>query len=240
MPDTGFSIKKVLKYDRVVSTNDVCLELIEKGEKEGTAVIALSQTGGRGRRGSVWVSPENAGIYLSFIMSAPQTYPPGLVPLALALSTLRCVKPRAGGASIKWPNDVLLNGKKVAGCLAETRKKFIVAGIGVNLNNEPLSFPDPIKMTATSLKIETGQTQDREMFSVLLLSELGSVFSGLEKTGPTVLLKELRASCSTLGTSRQYLGKDGPATAVARDIDSSGGLIIERSDGKIEVIYSGE
>ncbi len=240
MQDTGFSIKKVLKYDRVSSTNDVCLELIEKGEREGTAVIALSQTGGRGRRGRAWISPENTGVYLSFIMTVPQKYPAGLVPLALALSVLRCVKQTTPGASIKWPNDVLLNGKKVAGCLAEARKGLIVAGIGVNLNNDPGSFPDQMDRIATSLSIETGKKQDREMFSVLLLSELGSVFAGLEENGQKDFIKELKASCSTLGTGRQYLGKDGPATGTARDIDSSGGLIIERSDGKIEVIYSGE
>ena len=240
MQDTGFKISKVLEYEEVSSTSDLCFELIEKGETEGIAVIALSQTKGRGRRGHVWVSPENAGLYLSFIMAVPKKYPSQLIPLALALSVLRCVKRKTPGASIKWPNDVLVKGKKIAGCLAEAKKGYIVAGVGVNLNNTPDSFPDPIGKTATSLKIETGSTENRKEFSGLLLSELESVFGELEKTGAKVFLKELKENCSTLGAQTKYSGADGLSKGVARDIDRLGGLIIERVDGKIEVIYCGE
>ena len=231
-------MKKILEYDEVTSTNDVCFDLIENGERDGTAVVALSQTKGRGRQGRFWISPKNEGLYLSFILRKPKEKLSQLVPLTLALAVHRCVKEYSYNASIKWPNDVLLGEKKVAGCLVESKKDLLVAGIGINLNNAADSFTK--EMGATSIKAACRKTPDPVKFRKKLFKEFESLFDELEKNGTGEIIKELRENCSTIGKSASFVSGGQIIEAAAKDIDSLGGLIIERPDGKIEVLYTGE
>lgn len=231
-------MKKILEYDEVSSTNDVCFDLIEKGQAEGIAVVALSQSAGRGRQGRKWISPKNQGLYISFILNKPKQAGPQIVPLLLSLAVLRCVKGYSDLASIKWPNDVLIGAKKVAGCLVESKKGFLVAGVGINLNNDRESFPKEI--AATSIKAASGKTVKPAAFRKRLIKEFESLFEALEKNGALEIIRELKENCSTIGKSALFVSGGNKIEAVARDIDALGGLIIERPDGKIETLYTGE
>ena len=231
-------MKKILEYDEVSSTNDICFDLIEKGEREGTAVVALSQTAGRGRQGRHWISPKNEGLYLSLIIKKPGPDHLPIVPLVLALAVLRCLKPYSNNASIKWPNDVLLGAKKAAGCLVESRKGLLVAGIGINLNNESGSFPENI--SATSVKAASKKTADPVDLRNNLIAEFEILLDRLENNGKQDIISEIKENCSTLGKKASFVREGHKIEALARDIDDLGGLIIERADGKIEVLYTGE
>ena len=231
-------MRKILEFDEVTSTNDICFGLIEDGETEGIAVVALSQTKGRGRQGRPWISPKNEGLYLSFIIKKPKEKTSQIVPLILALSIFRCVKEYSDDASIKWPNDVLLGGNKVAGCLVESKKDFLVAGVGINLNNAQDSFPEG--MSATSIKAASGKTVGPVVLRQKLFIEFESLFEELKKNGAGAIITELKQSCLTLGKRSSFVSGGQIIEAVAKDIDSLGGLIIERPDGKIEVLYTGE
>jgi BirA family biotin operon repressor/biotin-[acetyl-CoA-carboxylase] ligase len=167
--------KKIIKYQEIDSTNDEARRLIAKGKGEGTVAVAGTQTKGKGKPGSRWFSPAEAGIYLSAIIR-PFRNPKdlGLITQLGARAAVRAIKRAAGlEAEIKLPNDVLINSKKVGGILVErTGSGHLIIGIGVNLNNAVDSFPPEIKAAATSLKIETGETYDLSAFTDLLIGEL--------------------------------------------------------------------
>jgi birA, biotin-[acetyl-CoA-carboxylase] ligase region len=171
---TNNSIKKFLKtetlgvaiycFDEIGSTNEIAFELGKKGAPEGTVVISDSQTRGRGRLRRKWISPPGLNLYMSVI------FRPGiplkdasLLTLISSVAVVECIKVEGGVALIKWPNDVLINGKKVSGILTETeaqgdRVDFVIVGIGVNLNMtaEIMQREREIADTATSLRVRAG------------------------------------------------------------------------------------
>lgn len=175
--------QKVVVLDEVVSTNSVAFRMAEEGEPEGTVVIAEGQSGGKGRLGRVWSSPKGVNLYCSVIlrpmiqpMAAPQMTFLSVVATARAIEKLTGLEPR-----IKWPNDILVSGKKVAGLLnemsAETDKvNFLILGIGVNLNMTVDQFPGDLRHPATSLFLESGLQLDRTAFAKCLIQELDELY----------------------------------------------------------------
>ncbi|MBI3815127.1 MAG: biotin--[acetyl-CoA-carboxylase] ligase [Nitrospinae bacterium] len=174
-------------FDTVESTNDTAKGLANKGCKEGTVVIADLQSKGRGRLGRRWESPAGVGVYLSIILR-PSDPTPQLTLLAgvaaaeaiiesskfkVQSSKLEKSKNMEPKVSLKWPNDILINGKKAGGILTESiaNGKAVIVGMGINANNEPSSFTDELKSKATSIMIETGRNVDRNLLIAELLNE---------------------------------------------------------------------
>ncbi len=228
-----------------VSTNTTAKELAANGAAEGTLVVSEMQTGGKGRLGRRWFSPFGEGIYLSVILrptvspaEAPKMTLTAAVALAEALHTAIDIHP-----SIKWPNDIFLRGKKLAGILTEISTEmdavdYMVIGLGLNVNT--VSFPFEIREKATSLSIETGQTQSRAFIIREFLKwfdgyyerfERGDFASILDRWRQFSLISGCRITVETIG--KEYRGK-------ALDIDTDGFLMIEDDEGHIHRIYSGD
>ncbi|MFC1510924.1 biotin--[acetyl-CoA-carboxylase] ligase [Candidatus Margulisiibacteriota bacterium] len=176
--------KQLAAYRELDSTNDEAKRLVKQGASEGAVIIAELQSKGRGKPGFGWFSPPGVGVYLSAIVK-PFKNPNDLGPITLVgaeavVETVAKVTKVANVAKvtkIKMPNDVLLNGKKICGILVErVASGHVIIGIGVNLNNPAGSFPEELKDTATSLKIETGRDFDRQEFIDGLLVELDQAY----------------------------------------------------------------
>jgi BirA family biotin operon repressor/biotin-[acetyl-CoA-carboxylase] ligase len=155
--------RRILHYFKTDSTNSVAMALAARGEEHGTVVVAEEQTAGRGRFGRVWYSEKSSGIYVSVILRpalAPSAAP--MLTLMAGLAVHRAIETSTGlAADIRWPNDVLVSGRKVCGILTEMsaeldRLHAVVLGIGINVNHREI--PDELKPIATSLRIETGKT----------------------------------------------------------------------------------
>src|ERR1700744_4980705 len=166
-------------FKETTSTNDVVEKLARDGVKEGVVVFAESQTRGRGRLGRKWVSPANKGLWFSILLR-PVLRPQEMTQLTVASATAlrRAIIAETGlRPEIKWPNDLLINGKKVAGILTELsaesdRVKHIILGIGVDVNLGAAEFPQELRKIATSLKIEAGKAISRADLAVEILREL--------------------------------------------------------------------
>jgi len=185
---------RVLCFDSLDSTNDKALELLELGEPEGVLVLAEEQTRGRGRRERVWDSPSRLGIYASLVLRP--TLPPTRLPLvSLAFAVGMAATLRAEGlekVALKWPNDLLLGERKLAGILAEARsdgmQRGLVLGFGLNVNQEESDFPEALRDTATSLKRSTGRSWDRLKILKGLLRRCEAEYDDLQENGPEDLL----------------------------------------------------
>ncbi|MEA3493064.1 MAG: biotin--[acetyl-CoA-carboxylase] ligase [Candidatus Margulisiibacteriota bacterium] len=166
-------MKKIIYHNEIDSTNDEARRLIKKGASEGMVIVAGTQAKGRGKPGSGWFSPPDVGIYLSVILK-PFKNPNDLSSITIigARAVIKAIKNVSDlAAEIKLPNDVLINGKKIAGILTERDSSGnLIIGIGININNPTDSFPDDI--AATSLKIETKKEYGIKGFIDSLLAEL--------------------------------------------------------------------
>jgi BirA family biotin operon repressor/biotin-[acetyl-CoA-carboxylase] ligase len=189
--------KKISSFQETVSTNAVAFRMAEDGEEEGSVVIAECQTGGKGRLGRSWTSPSGVNLYCSVILrppikpvAAPQLTFLSVIAVARAIELSTSLQTR-----IKWPNDILVEGKKAAGLLnemsAETDKvNFVILGIGVNLNMTREQFPDNLRHPATSLFIESGVKVDRTCFVRIMLQELDSLYATFLSEGYDPARKE--------------------------------------------------
>jgi BirA family biotin operon repressor/biotin-[acetyl-CoA-carboxylase] ligase len=170
---------KIIYYKEIDSTSDEAKRLIMKGVGEGIVIVADSQTKGRGKPGCSWFSPPGVGVYLSAIVR-PYKNPSDLAPITLlgAKAVVKTIEEQCKlEAKIKLPNDVMLNNKKVCGVLVERDASGnLIIGIGANINNAEGSFPDEIKDSATSLKIECGKDCSIKTFVDMLINELDNSY----------------------------------------------------------------
>ena len=223
------------------STNNRAKVLAAAGAAHGTAVIADSQSGGKGRLGRSFFSPEHSGVYLTVILR-PDCAPDraGLLTSLAAVAAARAVEKVSGAdVKIKWVNDLYLNGKKICGILTEGglgleagRLEYAVVGIGVNVNR--MEFPPELREIASSVGNETGISPDRNRLIAEILNELDALYSDLE-TG--AFLEESRRRSNVIGREVTVIegGKKYPAKAL--DIDDRGRLIIETEEGKTCLDY---
>ena len=233
-------------YEETATTNNRARELALEGAPEGTLVVAEKQTAGRGRRGKVWESPLGTGIWMSLVLR-PQIMPAeaSVLTLLCGLATAEAIKAETGlSAGIKWPNDILINGKKAVGILTEmdcemSEVHFVIPGIGINVNTA--SFPPEIADIATSLYLECGKTVSRRRLVHKVLERLEEHYETFLRTGSfTAMLEDYRKHCITLGKEVHVLGRE-PFFAEALDITPEGELLVRRADnGKEEVVFSGE
>ena len=237
---------RVLEYHgRVGSTNDVILDMAEQTAPHGTVCLADEQSAGRGRRGYGWFSPPGCGIWASVLLR-PRLSAARTPPLTLcAAAAVALVLETAAGVSveIKWPNDLLMGGRKVAGILAESRvvsgdEPVIVIGMGINVNHTRGQFPDELSASATSLRIESGRPVSREELFLAILASLESAYGHYLASGPASLLAEVDARLAWQGLTVEA---DSPAGSAGRvsHIDEEGGLVLDRQDGGPLVIRSG-
>jgi len=231
--------------ETIDSTNRLAAELARAGAEEGTVVLAEQQTAGRGRLGRTWVSPARLNLYASVVLRPAM--PPLEVPrltlvagIAVADAIARTVPLPV---EIKWPNDVLLAGRKVAGVLTELeaeteRVRFVIVGIGVNLNAARSDFPPELQSKATSLALASGAPVDRAAFAARLLSALDAHYATFLRGGFAALRQRYEELHCLTGRRVTIDGKP-PLTGVVRGVDDGGALLVE-SGGTIERVISGE
>jgi BirA family biotin operon repressor/biotin-[acetyl-CoA-carboxylase] ligase len=232
-------------FGEVGSTNDVARVLAEEGAGHGEVVIAERQTAGRGRRGRVWTSPPGRNLYLSAVLR-PELPPQRVPEITLVASVAVCDAVRQAGveAGIKWPNDLLASGRKLAGVLTEMAAEpdqvsWVVLGIGVNLNTRPEDFPPEMRAEATSVAIERGQPAPRALFTAALLKALEEWLDRHADGGFGPVREAWRARSVTLGREVRVSTEGRDVAGVAEDIDETGALLI-RSGKRLERVLSGD
>jgi BirA family biotin operon repressor/biotin-[acetyl-CoA-carboxylase] ligase len=224
-------------YPLVDSTNDVARLWAVDGAADGSVVVADEQTAGRGRRGAVWVCPAGEGLAFSQILrpGMPRALWPRLALIA-GLAAAKTLEKNAMAAEVKWPNDVLIGGKKVAGILVESIDDAVIVGVGLNVN--VADFPEEIADTATSLLRETGLEQDRRILLEQLAQSIRSHASRAERDFPE-LLEQLRERCALSGKRVSlWLGNDAVMADVI-GIGDRGELVVER-DGRTEALMQAD
>lgn len=239
--------QRIVCLDEVGSTNSDAFRLAEGGACEGTVVLAERQTAGKGRLGRQWVSPGGVNLYLSVVLrpelppyEAPQLTFLSAVAVARTIEELTSLRP-----AIKWPNDLLLDDRKVAGLLnemsAETdRVAFVILGIGVNLNMAADQFPDDLRTPATSLALAAGCPVPRVPFAARLLANLDAEYARFCRSGFAPVREEWARRCNAFG--RQVSVTIGSQTLQGpfAGIDHDGALLLTLPDGRQERVLSGD
>lgn len=227
--------------EKVDSTNTYVKQLVEQGAGEGTAVIALRQTQGRGRRGRTWAS-NPGGIYLSFLFQPQPAIPLERVPvmsLAVAMAAHKAILEVTGvQTGIKWPNDVVYNGRKMCGILSELcgtmdTELYCLAGIGVNVARSVV--PEELMDHAVSLEEITGSVPDKNLLAARILKEMEWEYRNLDSC-----VQRYAEKCITVGKEVGVTGAVEPFRGVATGVAENGGLIVRREDGTKTVVSSGE
>lgn len=233
-------------YREVGSTNDVAKGLAIGGCPEGTVVVAESQTAGRGRLGRTWESPKG-GLYFSLVLrpALPLSVAPRITLLAgvAVCKAIRSVA-RVEGA-IKWPNDVLIHGKKIAGILTETEAKegrirHAIVGVGINVNTDPSAFPPGLRESAGSIFGETQQTVSSEAIFVTSLMEMEELWGQFLGQGFGPIREAWKSMSATLGSPARFRIGEGEIVGAAVDLDQDGGLLVRDAHGVIHKVCSGE
>jgi len=239
--ETCFIGQKVIYYPSLTSTMDVAKREAQQGAAEGTTIIAGEQTGGRGRVSRVWLSPKGS-IALSVILYPDVAYLPSLVMLA-SLAVVHSIEVVTGlEAQVKWPNDVLINGKKVCGILIESETRgnivdYAIIGIGVNVNLKLADFPE-IQPIATSLSDELGRDVSRLELIRRLLVEIESLYLALPAGGS--IYEEWRDRLVTLGKEVRVTWGKTKYEGIAESVASDGSLLLRHSDGSLTKIVAGD
>jgi len=230
-------------FESTGSTNEVALAWARDDAPHGAVVTAESQTQGRGRRGRAWSSPAGKGLYLSLILrpDLPPAHVPRLTILA-ALAVAHTVEKSSGVvAETKWPNDVLIGGRKVAGVLCEAEWKdgklsFAVVGIGLNVNFRTEDLPERVLFPATSLLIETETTRLISEVKHILLAELETLYSRYVNGDWDDLRAEYSRRCASTGRHVTVTNEGSQYSGVAAGIDEDGLLLVQTAEGIRSVI----
>lgn len=243
---TEWVAKEVLYFDTIDSTNTKAQELAEKGYPSGTLVVADKQESGKGRRGRSWVSPSGTGIFMT-LMIKPDINPnnASMLTLVAALAVAKAITSVTGEkAMIKWPNDIVVNGKKVCGILTEMNAQFdyinhIVVGIGINVHNE--SFPEEISQMASSLMIEAG---GKRFHRAQIIAETMSYFEQyydtfLKTQDLSALVREYDELLVNRNKSVRVLDPKEPFDGKAMGITPKGELIVDTWESR-KLVSSGE
>ncbi|HAV10243.1 MAG TPA: biotin--[acetyl-CoA-carboxylase] ligase [Dehalococcoidia bacterium] len=244
---TSFMGKRILYSTEVTSTQDVAGKAARRGEEEGTIAIAEKQSRGRGRKGRHWISPIHSGIYLSVILR-PSLRPDRALqlPLIAGVAVIRAIKATTKIVpTLKWPNDIMVNGKKAGGILAEISSDtdeihYIVLGIGLNVNVLKSHFPSPLQETVTSLMDISGHHVSRVRLVRCLLSELESIYLEFLTSGFDSIRKEWLSSNNTINSEIKAVSGPETIEGKAIDIDKDGFLLVKEPNGHITKIISGD
>jgi len=239
--------KKIHYFKTIDSTNSTAYQLALNGAREGEVVIAESQEKGRGRLGRHWISPPFSNLYLSVILRPP--IPPhqaSLITLLAAVATADAIEKTSGlKPSIKWPNDLLLGKRKVAGLLNEIHSEtdhihFVILGMGINLNMDEKLLPWELRTKATSLKKEMGRPISRKEFVCHLLNALEQWYGIFLKKGGAPVLKAWKDRARIEGKRVKVTSFGDVLRGRAVDVDSDGALILQTKGGVQKRIVAGD
>lgn len=237
--------RNIVYFESVDSTNRAARELADKDAGGGTVVVAEKQTAGKGRLGREWHSPFRTGIWMSVILRpeiAPVDAPK--ITLAVATAVAKALAEETGlNPGIKWPNDILLNGKKVCGILTEMkadmdRIHYVIVGMGINVND--MEFPEGLRETATSLFLEAVKSFSRPLITAAVLNQLEPVYFSLIQKGFGEIRGDWKKYSVNLGREVMVNTIKETIEGVATDIDQDGLLLVKKADGSIQKITAGD
>jgi BirA family biotin operon repressor/biotin-[acetyl-CoA-carboxylase] ligase len=234
-------------FEQTTSTNDVIEKLARDGVKEGAVVFAESQTKGRGRLGRKWISPGRKGLWFSVLLR-PDLRPQETTQLTVASVTAlrRAIQSETGlHPEIKWPNDIVIGGKKVAGILTELsaeldRVRHVILGIGVDVNLGAGEFPPELRKLATSLKIESGRAISRAELATAILRELDADYARICGGGFAEVADEWQEHCKTIGRQVTIQIGERRIRGRAESLDDDGALLLRTDHGRLERITGGD
>jgi len=246
LEDSDF-IQDIRYVEELDSTNAEALRCALGGAGEGTAIIAEAQWAGRGRQGRTWVSPPGRNLYLSLILR-PAAWKGhlGLLAFVGGLAVVDVLQDLHNlSAALKWPNDVLLEGQKMAGILVQTVRDpklglAAVLGIGVNINMGTPDFPGDLQDRATSVALHLGSPADRSVFAGRLLETLGRRYRTHMSAGPASVIEAWKTRSVTMGRRVVVHGQQGPVCGEAVNITESGFLVLRTEDGHENVVMAGD
>jgi BirA family biotin operon repressor/biotin-[acetyl-CoA-carboxylase] ligase len=239
--------REIYTFGNLTSTNDVAAALARAGAIEGTLVVAEEQTRGRGRQGRRWHSPPGTGLWFSIVLR-PAFEPAGCstIPLAVALGLVNALRLcYAVKAEIKWPNDVMVDGRKICGILTESEFKgnrvgFVVVGVGLNVLTSSTGFPPELRDTATSLSLESPGGIGRARVLADVLEGIEREYTVLCTNGFEGIRRELLGHSLLIGRLIKVVTGRGEVVGIAHDIDQVGALIVRKDNGSFERIMAGD
>ena len=239
--DTQWAGRKIVYYPETDSTNRRARLLAQEGEPHGTLVLTDSQTAGRGRRGRSWISPAGDGIFMTLLLR-PNVHPSQVAKLSLltALAVAGAIASETGlDARIKWPNDIVISGRKVCGLLLEMTADEsavydVVAGVGINVHQK--EFDPEIAHTASSLDLLAGKTFSRAALVRAFLRE----FEHATALSDQEMMAQYVARSATLGQRVQVIALSGTFTGVAKGITDSGSLLVEDEEGAMREVLAAD
>lgn len=234
-------------FEETTSTNDVIERFARDGVKEGVVVFAESQTKGRGRLGRQWISPARKGLWFSVLLR-PNLRPQEATQLTVASATAlrRAIEMQTGLCpEIKWPNDMLIRGRKIAGILTEMsaevdRVKHVTIGIGVDVNLSAADLPADLRRIATSLRIESGEPISRPDLAAQILRELDRDYARIRAGEFAQLADEWEEHCSTIGCEVTIQTGARRIRGAAESLDEAGALLVRTEHGHLERIIGGD
>ena len=246
---TKWAGRNIYYLDETASTNIDAKRYAQDGAEHGTVIVADMQTNGRGRRGRMWQSPSGSSIYMTILLK-PDFFPDkaSMLTLVMALSVAEAItEVTALYAGIKWPNDIVVNKKKVCGILTEMSAEqdyiqYVVIGVGINVNNAGSEeFPEEIRQTATSLRIESGTPLSRAALIERVLFHLEKNYDTfVRKLDLGELMENYGKHLLNMNAEVRVLDPKGEFTGIARGINETGELLVEKDDGEIVQVYAGE
>jgi BirA family biotin operon repressor/biotin-[acetyl-CoA-carboxylase] ligase len=239
--------REIIVLPETTSTNDEVEQAARANRDEGLVVFAESQTRGRGRRGRRWSSPTGKGLWFSILLR-PQLAPGECTQLTVATATalVRAIRSVTGVTpEIKWPNDLLVRGKKLAGILTELSAeldhvRYVIIGIGIDCNQTTSDFPRELRDIATSLKLTSGKTISRTDLAVAVLRELDVDYARILDGDFNSVAEEWAGHCSTLGRQVEIEVGQRRITGRAEALDESGALMLRTEHGQVERVICGD
>jgi BirA family biotin operon repressor/biotin-[acetyl-CoA-carboxylase] ligase len=234
-------------FEETTSTNDVVEKLSRDAVKEGVVVFAESQTKGRGRLGRRWMSSSRKGLWFSMLLR-PSMRPAEATQITIAAATalFRAIRAQTGiTPEIKWPNDILIKGRKLVGILTELsaevdKIKHLILGVGMNVNHVSSDFPEDLRSTASSLRIESGQKQNRAEMAVKILREFDRDYALICEGGFETVAAEWEENCTTIGKQISVQTGGRVIEGTAESLDRDGALILRTQYGQVERIVGGD
>ncbi len=241
--------RPIIRLAAIDSTNRAALELAAQGGVAGTVVVADTQSGGRGRLGKRWESPPGCGLYFSLILH-PRLDPATLPTLTLAAglgAALAVEKVTGLRVLLKWPNDLLLDGKKVGGILCETgplgqgTDPVVIVGVGLNVSTPITALPEELRDRATSLLIHAGQVFPQEELLAAILAAIESQAERLTSQGLAAMLADWRQRDATLGQELTWVSTANTLVhGISLGVDDEGLLRIRDANGQVHGVLSGD
>jgi BirA family biotin operon repressor/biotin-[acetyl-CoA-carboxylase] ligase len=246
--------REIIFLESVTSTNDTAMDIgLRRNDPEGIVVVADAQSRGRGRHGRSWVSPPGVNLYFTVLLRMPLPVKDSQhIVFMAAVAAVTAIRDFTGlKAEIRWPNDILINGRKAGGILIDmksdsVRKDIIALGIGINVNQSLKMLPEELREGATSIKRERGSDVDRAGLFGGVLAQLESCYKIFLSGDKAVIINEWLSLDSTIGrtVTVEYVsassGADGSISGIAEGIDDSGRLLVRLSSGGLHKVSAGD